>query len=251
MKPLRRGMATRRTFEFVDVGPIPQIEQINGTPIGRMYKTPEGKMYASATTIFGHFKKKDLAAWRAHVGHKEADRIRDEAGARGTKLHELAEMYIKGEEMPKKPPKDFTLAHMWQLIRPAINQNVGRVYACETRLYSDLLGVAGTVDLVAEWNGRRSIIDFKSALRKKNESKIDNYYEQTSCYACMWEERTGMPINQIVILIAPKGARLQPIVVYRNDYLRQMISKVQAFQRLHNLECPSEEKLRDLLAYVD
>lgn len=231
---------SRRIFEHVPKPDIPALEQINGTPIGRMYKTPEGKMYPSATTVFGHFKKKEILAWQQHVGLAEANRIRDEAAARGTLLHEVCEKYLLNDSAIGRVTKDMTVLDMFNVIRPKLDRHVGRVHAVETRLYSDMLGVAGTTDLVAEWDGRLSIIDFKSARRAKKEEKIGNYFEQATCYACMWEERTGRPVTQLVILIAPKGAAAQVFIKKRDDYLHEMIKKVQVFQRQHKLEIPSE-----------
>jgi hypothetical protein len=213
-----------------------------------MYRTPEGNTYPSATTVFGHFKRAQIAAWRNHVGHEEADRIRDEAAARGTKLHLLCETYLSNEAMHKTGVKDIIALDMFNQFKPLLDRHVGIVHGVEKMLYSDELGIAGTTDLVAEWDGRLSIIDFKSARRPKKVSMIDNYFEQTTAYACMWEERTGRPVGQIVILVAPIGSTPQVFIRPRRDYLHQMISKVQAFQRQHNLDVPSASRIADRMA---
>lgn len=235
-------------FTHVVRDPLPVLERVDGTPIGRMYRTPEGNLYPSATTVFGHFKRAQIAAWRNHVGHVEADRIRDEAAARGTKLHALCEHYLTNQPLHKSGEKDLTVLDMFNQFRPILDRHVGLVHGVEQMLYSDELGIAGTTDLVAEWEGRLSVIDFKSARRPKKENQIGNYFEQTTAYACMWEERTGRPVGQLVILVAPINSSPQIIVKRRNDYLHQMISKVQAFQRQHQLAVPSAKRIADRMA---
>ena len=54
-------------------------------------------------------------------------------------------------------------------------------------MYSLQLGIAGTVDCIAEYNGELAIIDFKSSSRNLNHVEwIDHYFVQcNAAYACM------------------------------------------------------------------
>jgi len=65
-----------------------------------------------------------------------------------------------------------------------------------------------------------SVIDFKTASKEKNEDWIQNYFMQCSAYAEMFEERTGRPINQIVVAIAVANSDTQIFVKEKEDYLR-------------------------------
>ena len=69
-------------------------------------------------------------------------------------------------------------------------------------MYSDILRVAGTTDCIADYNGKLSIIDFKTSKKIKKEEWVEDYYIQTFAYALMFEELTGIAIEQVVILIA-------------------------------------------------
>ena len=63
----------------------------------RVYQTGKIKV-PSVTTILkqtqSEEKTKSLEKWRKRVGKKEADKIRDDAGALGTALHKCLEKYI-------------------------------------------------------------------------------------------------------------------------------------------------------------
>ena len=80
--------------------------------------------------------------------------------------------------------------------------NINNIVGLEIPLFSDLLRVAGTCDCIAEYNGKLSVIDFKTSRKPKKEEWIDDYYMQTFAYKLMFEEMTGIEIQQIVILVA-------------------------------------------------
>jgi len=105
-------------------------------------------------------------------------------------------------------------------IKSKLDDNIGKIYSLEQALYSDKLRIAGRVDCIAEWNGELSVIDFKTASKEKNEEWIQNYFMQCSAYAEMFEERTGRPINQIVVAIAVANGDTQIFVKEKEDYLR-------------------------------
>lgn len=172
-----------------------ETETIDGK---RHYVTPNGK-YPSITTVLSILSREGIAAWRKKVGDKEANRISTQAARRGTNVHQMCEDYLNNELVEK----DF-LPHERLLFRPikkALDKSIGAVYAQEAPLYSDFLGVAGRVDCVAEWDGRLSIIDFKTSRKLKKKEWIHSYFQQATAYCIMWEERTGIPIDKIVIVI--------------------------------------------------
>jgi genome maintenance exonuclease 1 len=78
------------------------------------------------------------------------------------------------------------------------------------------------VDCVAEYDGRISIIDFKTSRKKKYPSMIKNYFMQESAYAIMWEERTGQPITQLVTIIAVDESSPQVFIEHRDNWVRPL-----------------------------
>jgi len=171
-------------------------------PGTRLYVTPEGKKYPSITTVLSVRGKEAIYEWRRRVGEEEANRVTRHACARGTALHTIAEKYLNNEpDIYKKDEMPHVVA-LFRSIQPILDSNIGRVVMQERPLYSDHLGIAGRVDLVAEYEGNLSIIDFKTSKRVKTREEISNYFIQSCAYAIMFEERTGIPVSRIVIVMA-------------------------------------------------
>jgi genome maintenance exonuclease 1 len=171
-------------------------------PGTRLYVTPQGKKYPSITTVLSVRGKEAIYEWRRRVGEEEANRITRHACARGTALHTIAEKYLNNEpDIYKKDEMPHVVA-LFRSIQPILDSNIGRVVMQERPLYSDHLGIAGRVDLVAEYEGKLSVIDFKTSKRVKTREEISNYFIQSCAYAIMFEERTGIPVSRIVIVMA-------------------------------------------------
>ena len=137
-------------FEFSPHIDLPKAKQIN-TSLGRRYSTPDGNVYPSITTVLGSQpeKQKSLAEWRARVGEEEARKITTQSARRGTELHNLMEKYILGDEIDVKKIIPTTLARL-RPVQKCLDDNLQLVYASETPMFSDILRIAGTADLICE-----------------------------------------------------------------------------------------------------
>jgi hypothetical protein len=209
-----------------------ETETVNGK---RFYKTPEGFLYPSVTTITSQHGKDKILEWRKRVGEEEANRISTRASNRGTKVHKICENYLNNEEdyartnpahIHKTMPDSIA---MFKSIQPLLDEHVNNIHALEIPLYSHHLKVAGRVDCIAEYDGKLSIIDFKTSGKLKEESWIKGYFMQCSAYAVMYEERTGIPVSQIVIMIAVDSEHPQVFIKKRNDYIKDFISYREAY----------------------
>lgn len=203
-------MFTHQTIPFDDLKTV----TIDGK---RFYQTPEGNTYPSVTSVTGLYNKKEILEWRKRVGEAEANRISTKASSRGTRVHKLCEDYLNNELNTDRYMPDSV--GMFKSIQPIIDQYVDNIYAIEAPLYSDHLKVAGRVDCIAEFDGKLAIIDFKTSSRQKSEDKIQNYFMQCAAYAVMFEERTGIPVPRIAIVIAVDSDHPQVFVKKRNDYI--------------------------------
>jgi genome maintenance exonuclease 1 len=141
--------------------------------------------------------KAAILAWRKRVGEEEANRISTQAANRGTRIHSLCESYLKNETVTP----DMFDHHTWNSILPELSR-INNIHALETPLYSDHLEVAGTVDCIAEYEGKLAVIDFKTSKRVKSRDDISNYFMQCAAYAVAFEERTGLPVGNLVIIMA-------------------------------------------------
>ena len=162
----------------------------------RVYVTPEGNKYPSVTSITGVNSTFNKSAWIQRVGPEEAERVTNRALSRGTRVHSLCENYLLGNKLEI----DMFDMEMWSTMRPMLD-DIDNIHCLETPLYSDFLKAAGTVDCIAEYQGKLSVIDFKTSSRVKERSDIYNYFEQTAAYSVMFEERTGIPIGRLVIIM--------------------------------------------------
>jgi len=174
-------------------------ETINGK---RYYTTPEGKHYPSVTTVTGMMNRVWLAKWKKAVGEEKANKISRKASLRGTRYHYLQEDFLNNklteERLKEATPLDLMMFNQTK----ELTSKLGDIYMLEGSMYSNDLEMAGRVDLIAEFAGVVSVIDFKTSTKRKTPSKIKGYYMQETAYATMFEEMYGVPINRIVTIIA-------------------------------------------------
>jgi genome maintenance exonuclease 1 len=219
-----------KTFNHVK---LPQLDfdlKAETTDSGRLYATPTGEKYKSITTVLGNYNKQAIMEWRERVGAEEANKISTKAANRGTKVHKICEDYINNEipelKMQMMMPD---LKEMFFKIKPIIDEKLGDVYSQEQALYSHKLKIAGRVDLIGMWNGKLSVIDFKTSAKQKEESYIQNYFMQCTAYALMFSELTGMWIDDIVVLIATGEGEAQVFERQIGNYVKPLMRYIHKY----------------------
>jgi hypothetical protein len=198
---------------------IPEMEQINEAT-GRTYRTPDGNIYQSVTSFLGRFSDGSIEAWKKAVGSEEANRVSKRATTRGSLLHENVENYLLNNEV-SIPKVNFLAVNLFKRFVPVLNQ-ISNIRLLEDRLYSDTLKLAGTVDCVAEWNGKLSIIDFKTSGVQKTIDDIESYWIQTAIYSLMVEELFKVKIDQLVILMAIEAEDPLVFIDSRRNWLKKL-----------------------------
>ncbi len=195
----------------------------------RYYTTPDGEKYPSITTVLGSGPKPWLDAWKTALGPDKAAKETKRCADRGTALHDMVEKYLKNVDDPTEG-HDRTNVGMFNQIRMQLNRRIGEIRAQEIPLYSHSLKVAGRVDCVAEYDGVLSIVDFKTANSNKTDDMIEDYFLQCTAYAVMYYEMYGVPIDQIVVVIAVEKG-MMPLVFKREifDYLKPLQSRIAAY----------------------
>ena len=206
-------------FEHVPV----ELTEMNAvtTEKGRRYRTPEGVDLPSITTVLSILSRDSIMKWRRRVGAEEANRISHRASTRGTAVHAIIEKYINNEENFKDGYTPDIISSFLDL-KPIMDDRIGRIYAQEAPLYSNHLGVAGRVDCIADFDGKLSVIDFKTSLKPKRYDYVTNYFMQETAYAIMWEERTGRPITQLVTIISVDNNDPQVFIEHRDNWVRPL-----------------------------
>lgn len=215
-----------KTFEHKIITFEPLQDEI--TDQGRVYILPDQSRVFSVTTRLGKaLSKEHLIKWRERIGNEEADKITSMAAARGTAVHALCENYLLNK--PEYPSNSMPVnIHLFKTIKPILDEHISTVYAIEASLYSTSLKTAGRADLIAKWDAKPAIIDFKTSGKTKTKENILSYFLQTTCYAMMFEELTGVKIDTIVIVIAVEDDHPQVFIEKTINY-RQKVLEI--FQR--------------------
>lgn len=195
---------------------------------GRFYNCGGGNFYPSVTTFLSYvLDKSGLDEWRKNVGEAEANKITKQSTDRGTELHHLCEMYLKGTPVETKYPM---VRSMFSQMKPYLNK-IDNIVGLELSLHSDRLRLAGTLDCAADYEGVPSIIDFKNSNHQKSEEDILGYFLQTTIYSVMLKERFGLSHKQLVILMATQGNRILVFKKNATDYLDQAKTLIKQFYR--------------------
>lgn len=198
----------------------------------RIYQISDEKYYPSITTILGHTllpeKRSYLDNWKARVGHAKAAQITNDAATRGTNTHLMLERYLRGED-PKV--EEFPEAHgnIFKSLRLELRK-INRVYGQEVVLFSDVLGVAGRCDLIAEYQGVLSVVDYKTSSRAKAADEIGDYWLQAAFYATAHNEMFGTSIEKLVIMMGVENKL--PMIFKKmidDDLLLKLAERVSEF----------------------
>lgn len=197
----------------------------------RFYVTPEGNKYPSVTTVLSNTGDKSwVEAWKQQVGSAKAKAITERATRRGTAVHDMIERYLKNEPHPADGHERSHVG-LFNQIKLLLNRQLGEIRAQEIPLYSDTLQIAGRVDCVAEYDGVLSIVDFKTSTNpKKDAESIEDYFIQCTAYAVMYYEMYGVPIEQLVIVMAVENSMV-PMIFKGEifDYLERLQERVNSY----------------------
>ncbi len=192
----------------------------------RIYETPNGDKYISITSLLSNLSKASIQKWRERVGEDAARKITTQASRRGTSVHNICESYIQNEDgyLEGELPN---VVDMFQSIQPLLNR-IDNIHVVEGSMWSDHLKLAGRTDLIGEFDNRLSVIDYKTSNKKKTWQMCHQYFMQGAFYAVAYEERTGIPVDTIVIIMAVENERPLLFVEKRDDWiepLKEVITK--------------------------
>jgi len=211
---------------------VPELERfhIDGKRFYRKKDSDDPMNFISITTIISNYSKEKFANWRLKIGEDEANRITKAATTRGTHMHNLVEHYLENKDLPKSAPLPKLL---FDVAKPELNK-INNILGIEIPLYSEYLGIAGTVDTIAEYNGVLSIIDYKTSERPKPVSWIEGYFVQTMAYSCMLYEMTGIMAKQLVIIMACENGEVETYIeTDLKKYIKLLRKYIQKFKEDH------------------
>lgn len=178
---------------------VPKLKRthVDGIRLYEQVDSSHKEYFTSITSITSNWSKDKFKSWRKRIGEDEANRITQRATTRGTHTHTLIEHYLNNEEIPKA---DHLPAYLFNNAKPELNK-INNILGIEIGLFSKFLGIAGTADCIAEFDGVLSVIDFKTSEKIKPVEWIEGYFVQATAYALMLYELTGQRAKQLVIIM--------------------------------------------------
>lgn len=214
-------------FNHVDLN-LPSLSRqlIDGVRYYNVKDEEELLKLVSITSVISNYKKEFFAAWRKRVGEDVAEKKTRRATSRGTDTHTLIEYWLKNESLPTVQPLSEML---FKIAKPSLAR-IDNIHSLEGALYSRYLGIAGTVDCIAEFDGELAIIDFKTSEKPKPRKWIDGYFVQCCAYACMLHELTGLSVKKFVIIMACENGDVE---IYEErdkaKYLKILVEYIEKF----------------------
>jgi genome maintenance exonuclease 1 len=187
---------------------VPKLQRIDTTSGIRYYKVEnldKPVTFVSITSITSNYSKHKFVEWRKRVGEDEANRITKFSTNLGTHYHALVEAYLTNQEIPKK---SVLSELMFNSAKDVLNR-IGLIHTIEMPLYSIQWEIAGTPDMIAEFDGVLSVIDHKTSEKPKKIEWIEGYFVQCLAYAIMYAELFGTMPKQLVILMACQNGEVE------------------------------------------
>ena len=192
----------------------------------------EAQKLPSVTTVLAQTKdkkdKESIERWKQKVGEERAEEIRNEAAARGTAMHKYLEDFIRGQRSLDLTTTGQEAQKMAEIIMEKGLNDCSNVYGVEATLYYPGL-YAGSCDLIASYNGKLAIIDFKQTNKPKQREWIGDYFLQMAAYGMAHDAVYDTAIELGIIMMCSRDGYYQQFVIEgsefrdaKHDFLRRL-----------------------------
>ena len=174
----------------------------------RYYESSAGK-FPSITTVLGCRNRGWLEQWKANVGPDKSAAISRKASTIGSGLHLLCEHFLSNntKELSRCLMKAMPETKVrFNNFKPFLDK-ITELFLSEAPLASAILKICGRVDAFVLFDGRPTVVDFKTANRPKSAEDIKGYFAQASFYAYSIAEQYNVPVPDILIAIAVDGLK--------------------------------------------
>tara|TARA_B100000902_G_scaffold396458_1_gene457511 strand:+ start:1052 stop:1735 length:684 start_codon:yes stop_codon:yes gene_type:complete len=210
-------------FNHQDVPFVPiERESIEGVRYYKVFGTEKLVRMPSITSVISWRNRNKFKKWRARVGEQEANNITRKATHRGTDAHTLIEEYLNNS--PTFTDVLPLSQYLFKQAKPTLDR-IDNILCQEQALWSFELGIAGSVDCIAEFDDELSIIDFKTSKEPKPREWIEDYFVQCAAYACMLYEMKGLIVKKFVIIMTCENGDVEVYEEYDKKKYINLLSK--------------------------
>lgn len=221
-----------KTFDYNPIDlKLPPLSTVEGEE-GRLYLTPNGTKLPSVTTVTGFEGKDGFSIWR-RKNPLEAVRVIE----RGNRIHSMMESLLKNEEVALT--ENVEIDSLYHMLRDDAERSIGLIHGLELQMWSERIGLAGRADCICEYDGVLSVVDFKGSTREKTKSGIKNYFQQATAYSLMFEEITGMKVEQIVVMVACETGTLQVFKEKPIDHVDGLVRAMRLYEAQMSKDTPT------------
>ena len=205
---------------------------------GKRQYSLDGSNYPSVTSILSLTKSSEekaaLAAWKERVGEAEAERIKNEASSKGNSMHSIIEQFLHGR-LNQELIDEISISKLManKIIDNGLKDKLTEIWGAEATVYfPGAKGFAGTADCIGIYEGKKSILDFKSSNKPKREDYIESYFLQVGAYSLAHNEVYKSDIDQGVILICTVDGLYQDFKIAGSllkSYQQKFLQRVDKF----------------------
>lgn len=229
----QRTQLKERTHFFQQYSlPFQELECVT-TDHGRHYVSPNGVKLTSVTTMLGRSSDHGwLDDWRERLGAEAADAETQRCADRGEAVHLASELYLKNRPLSEVIAAAGDYLFLFKQLHPYLNR-VTKVYAQEIPLYSETLGLAGRVDFVGVYEGKTTILDFKTSNTIKTRDMIEDYSIQLCLYSFMFEQMFGHRIDRLINVISNEKAPTATVIEFdRKDIAHKAVERIKLYREM-------------------
>jgi len=205
---------------------------------GSRHYNLDGSNLPSVTTILkatqSEEDKAGIAAWKERVGHKEAERIKNEASSRGSSMHSYIEQFLLGKfnlDLLDEESKSKKMAI--EIIDCGLKNKLSEIWGAETTVYYPEK-YAGTADCIGVYEGKETILDFKQSNKPKKEQYIEDYFLQIGAYSLAHNTVYNSRINQGVILLCTVDGLFQEFKIEGNELINFQNKFLERVEKFYN-----------------
>ena len=205
---------------------------------GSRHYNLDGSNLPSVTTILkatqSEEDKAGIAAWKERVGHKEAERIKNEASNRGSSMHSYIEQFLLGKfnlDLLDEENKSKKMAE--EIIDNGLKNKLSEIWGAEATVYYPGK-YGGTADCIGVYEGKETILDFKQSNKPKKEEYIEDYFLQLGAYSLAHNAVYNSRIVQGVVLLCTVDNLFQDFKIEGDQlthYQNRFLEKVEQFYR--------------------